>query len=348
VHILIVKRGALGDVIRTSYFARAIKEQHTGETKITWLTSPLCLPLLQFNPWIDRKVTTFPECQTDSYDRIYSLDDEHEALQGVATLKATAISGAYLDGGRPKYTEDTADWFDMGLLSRFGKERADELKKENAKGHAEIFSRIFEVSHVEPHFHGDPEQEGWSRKWLPDDFFHIAINPFAGGRWPSKELREAELRILISRLIAWNSPDGRPVQAILLGAGSDRERNRSLAAHFPKRVRVADTDSSVLRLAAIVRFSDALISSDSLALHLGISQRVPFLSFFAPTSATEIDGFGLGTKVISTSSDYCSYKRDADNSSITSDRLMEAFIALSERWKESGLKQFEPVGDRQP
>jgi heptosyltransferase-2 len=348
VRLLIVKRGALGDVIRTSYFARAIKEQQSGDTKITWLTSPMCLPLLRFNPWIDRLATAFPECQSESYDRIYSLDDEHETLQGVATLKTLSISGAYLDGGQQKYTEDTAEWFDMGLLSRYGKNRADELKKENAKGHAEIFSRIFGVSQVEPHFLGDPEQEAWSRKWLTEDFFHIAINPFAGGRWPSKELREVELRILISRLMEWNSPDGRPVRAILLGAGSDRERNRSLSAHFPKRVRVADTDSSVLRLAAIVRFSDALISSDSLALHLGISQRVPFVSFFSPTSAAEIDGFGLGIKVISTSSDYCSYRRDADNSSITADRLMDAFIALSERWKESGLKQFEPVGDRQP
>jgi len=133
---------------------------------------------------------------------------------------------------------------------------------------------------------------------------------------------------------------------VLLGAGSDRDRNLSIARKFPSdRLRVADTDSSVLRLAAVIRSSNALISSDSLALHLGISQRVPFVSFFAPTSAAEIDTFGAGIKVISTASDYCSYRRDADNSSITADRLMDAFNTLSERWKESGPKLFESVGD---
>jgi heptosyltransferase II len=49
------------------------------------------------------------------------------------------------------------------------------------------------------------------------------------------------------------------------------------------------------------------------------------LSFYAPTSAVEIETFGLGVKVISTSPDYCNYQRDADNSSITATRIMAAF-----------------------
>jgi heptosyltransferase II len=346
---LIVKKGALGDVIRTSYFARAIKEQRKGETKITWLTAPISLPLLQYNPWIDRVVTSFSECETETYDRIYSLDDERETLLGVKSLWNPSISGAYLDSERPAYTEDAVEWFDMGLLSRFGKARADELKRVNEKGHAEIFSRIFDVRRVEPRFYGDPREEEWARQWLDEDYFHIAINPFAGGRWPSKELREVELEKLISRLLEWQPPDGRPVRTILLGAGSDRNRNNSLAAQFsPERVWVADTDSSVLRLAGVIRIAKALISSDSLALHLAISQRVPFVSFFAPTSAAEIDDFGLGIKITSTSADYCSYKRDADNSSLTADRLMQAFTGLTERWSQTGVKQFEPVGETQP
>jgi heptosyltransferase-2 len=349
VRILIVKKGALGDVIRTSYFAQAIKEHLKGDTQITWLTASMSLPLLQFNPWIDRVVTTFTECKTESYDRVYSLDDELETLQGVASLLTPAISGAYLDGDRLAYTKDSAEWFDMGLLSRFGKNRADELKRKNDKGHAEIFSRIFNVRRVEPRFYGDPGEEEWARKWLNEDYFHIAINPFAGGRWPSKELREAELEKLISSVLEWPAPDGRLVRVVLLGAGSDRVRNLSLAASFsPERVSVADTDSSVLRLAGVIRSSNALISSDSLALHLGISQRVPFVSFFAPTSAAEIDDFGLGIKITSTSADYCSYKRDADNSSLTADRLMQAFTGLAERWSQTGVKQFEPVGETQP
>jgi heptosyltransferase-2 len=162
-------------------------------------------------------------------------------------------------------------------------------------------------------------------------------------------LRESELEQLVSKVLDWQSPDHRKVRVVLLGAGQDRGRNLSLADRFsPDRVLVADTDSSVLRLAAVIRFSNVLISSDSLALHLGISQRVPFVSFFAPTSAAEIDDFGLGIKLVSTSADYCSYRRDADNSSLTANRVMQAFNSLRERWSQSGVNHFEPVGEPQP
>jgi heptosyltransferase-2 len=89
-----------------------------------------------------------------------------------------------------------------------------------------------------------------------------------------------------------------------------------------------------------------LISSDSLALHLGIAQRVPFVAFFAPTSAAEIDDFGLGVKITSTSTDYCSYKKDADNSSLTADRLLEACNESALRWQRTDGRQlgFRGVG----
>ena len=70
------------------------------------------------------------------------------------------------------------------------------------------------------------------------------------------------------------------------------------------------------------RHLDYMISSDSLAMHLAISQGVRTVAFFAPTSAIEIDGFGRLMKLASTAPDYCSYKRDADNSTITADRLL--------------------------
>jgi heptosyltransferase-2 len=57
-------------------------------------------------------------------------------------------------------------------------------------------------------------------------------------------------------------------------------------------------------------------------MHLAIAQDVPTLAFFAPTSAVEIDGFGRVQKVVSTAPDYCSYRSDADNSSVTAGRLL--------------------------
>ncbi len=325
-HILIVKTGALGDVVRTSYFARALKNKYGNILKLSWLTAPDAEPLLRYNLYIDEIHTSFDECRQQQYDRIYSLDDDYSVLEGVSQLNAAAITGAYLDNGLPTYTEDARAWFDMGLLSRYGKPRADELKKQNKRGHAEIFSEIFGVPSVEPYFENDPHLVEWARKTYGDGSFLIALNPYAGGRWPSKALQETELRKLIRFLLDWQPPHHRPTRILLLGAGHERRRNEALAQEFSSdQVEVPNTDDSVLRLAAVIGTADVLISSDSLPLHLGIAQRIPFVAFFAPTSAAEIDSFGFGVKVCSTAPDYCSYRRDADNSSLTAERIFAAF-----------------------
>jgi heptosyltransferase-2 len=49
------------------------------------------------------------------------------------------------------------------------------------------------------------------------------------------------------------------------------------------------------------------------------------LGFFAPTSSAEIGVFNTGVKVESLSNDYCSYRPDADNSTITAKRILDAF-----------------------
>ena len=325
-HILIVKTGALGDVVRTSYFARALKKKYGSILKLSWLTAPDAEPLLRYNSFIDEIHTSFDECRQQCYDRIYSLDDDYVVLEGVSRLNAAAITGAYLDHGHPTYTDDARAWFDMGLLSRYGKHRADELKKQNQRGHAEIFSEIFGVPNVEPYFENDPHMVEWARKTYGDESFLIALNPYAGSRWPSKALPETELRKLIRFLLEWEPPNFKPTRLVLVGAGEDRLRNEALVRDFlSDQIEVANTDESVLRLAALIGTADVLISSDSLPLHLAIAQRIPFVAFFAPTSAAEIDSFGLGVKVCSTAPDYCSYRRDADNRSLTAERIFEAF-----------------------
>ena len=56
------------------------------------------------------------------WSRVISLDDEEGLCALVARLETASLSGATLAAdGRCTYTSDVAPWFDMGLLSRFGK-----------------------------------------------------------------------------------------------------------------------------------------------------------------------------------------------------------------------------------
>jgi heptosyltransferase-2 len=326
-HYLIVKTGALGDVVRTSYFAKALREKYGPALRLSWFTAPASVDLLRFDPNIDDLWVAFEQARPFHFDRIFSLDDELNILQGVAGLAASSITGATLQDGRPTYTPDAAEWFDMGLHSRYGKQRADELKKLNQSSHAQIYSAIFGVDQVRPVFYLDPSCRRWAQDVLPEGRRLVGINAYAGGRWPSKELCPPEIERLIDALLDGASPFGPDTEIVLIGAGQDLKKNQAVVAGRPSgRLMAVSTDASVQHLAAIVGGLSYLISSDSLALHLAIAQDVPFTAFFSPTSAVEIDDWGIGTKVVSTAPDYCSYRKDADNTTITADRIMEAIV----------------------
>jgi heptosyltransferase II len=325
-HFLVVKKGALGDVVRTSYFARALKSKFGADLRLSWITAPASADLLRLNPNIDDLWFEFEQARPFHFDRIFSLDDELDTLEGVAGLSADSVTGAILRDSIPTYTQDSNEWFDMGLRSRFGKQRADELKKLNQRSHAQIFSQIFAVEQVSPEFHLDEACRSWAQANLPKATGRrVGINPYSGGRWPSKELRPAELQRLIGRLLNGSSPFGPGTAVVLFGAGQDYSKNQSLVAELAGgNLTAICTDESVQHLAAAVSGLDYLISSDSLALHLAIAQEIPFTAFFSPTSAAEIDDWGIGTKVASTAPDYCNYRKDADNASITADRIIDA------------------------
>jgi heptosyltransferase-2 len=314
---LIVKHGALGDVVRNSFFAEAIKK-HDPQVVLHWVTKPICVDLLKHNPFIDVIYTSFDQLDSIQFDCCFSLDDELDVVREVAALNTPTV-GAFLDSqGQVSYTPDASEWFDMGLISRYGKETADTLKKLNQSSHAEIFSRIFGTKLPAPRFYLDPDfNEGVS---ITSRRLVIGINPFAGERWPSKELPVQVLFNLIQELLKYCGVD---CEIRLLGAYNDFLRNQRVVEEVhDQRVFAVNSDRGLQEFAYSINQLDLLVTSDSLALHLANGLNVPWIAFFSPTSAAEIDSWGRGIKLISHSSDYCSYAPLADNSSITVDRLM--------------------------
>jgi heptosyltransferase-2 len=320
--ILVVKHGALGDVVRTTFLLPALRDVFKGNVCIDWLTADAAVDLIRFNPNVDRILTDSTNCRTE-YDWIISLDDEHEAVMAASLPRARRRSGLFWIENRYQYTDDLARWFDMGLRSRFGKERADLLKVENQASHTQIFAQGLGLTAVEPTFFNSPKREEriakLLRAQLPPNARVVGINAGAGKRWPSKQIPEVTVTQLCERLCGEHGVD----RILLLGDQESLPKGdaipRGLDVHTP------DTSSSPLELAAVIRCLDYLITTDSLALHLGIAQRISTLSVYAPTSAAEIETFGTGAKLVSSKPDYCSYRANADNSEFTAERILAVF-----------------------
>lgn len=331
--VLVIKHGALGDVVRTAYLLPGLSKRLGGESRVDWITAPSAADLLRYNPYVDRVLTDAQE-RLPCYDWVISLDDEDDALRIASSTGAERLSGAYLADGKKLYTDDVRLWFDMGLLSRHGKGEADRLKKENGLSHAEIFSRMLDVSIEKPSFFNSTQRElRWSSLLSPSRGRVVGINPFAGARWTAKAIPLDVLTELVERLLAWSAGDISRI--VIFSEHRQEEVRRTLGgAGLPLDAIVfPDTRESPLEFAAAVKALDYLISSDSLGLHFAIAQNKPNLSFYAPTSAAEIGTFGSGVKVVSGLPDYCNYSPTADNSDITTDRLMGA---LEEHWHDMG------------
>lgn len=340
--ILVIKTGALGDVLRTTSVLAGLLEKYPG-VAVTWLTAEAAKPLVERHPQIACVVTCDAKstesvaqanealCST-TWDWILSLDDEEPLCVLAAGLAHGRLSGAYMTpSGERAYTDDVEPWFGMGLLSRAGKAVADQMKIDNQRSHPEIYADMLEIEAGRPELPLPPEAVADAKAFalqagLNRDTLVIGLNTGAGGRWTSKGL---PVERVVSYAAALAAATGQNVSFLVLGGPPERGRNDEIlggirALGSTCRAIDAGTENSIPDFAARVGLCDLLLTSDSLALHIGVAMNIPMVTFFAPTSAAEIELYGLGVKVTSTSPDYCSYSKVADNSTITVERLVAA------------------------
>jgi heptosyltransferase-2 len=355
--ILILKTGALGDVLRTTSILPGLRQRYAG-AQLTWLTADGAVDLVRLHPQVERTLGVAlktsgalarvgDELARTEWRRVISLDDEDELCDLATRLaapweRAGVLSGAYrARDGRRAYTPDVGPWFDMGLLSVHGKARADELKIANRESHPALYARMLAIEHGAPRLELTPEARAFGRAFVERHGLKrgrrlVGLNTGSGGRWESKKL-SVERTIETARGL--HAARQRAVEFVLLGGPDEAARNAAIRAGLPPDLRCVDagTDNPLLEFGALVGELDLLLTSDSLALHVALARRTRCVAFFAPTSAAEIEFYGLGEAVASTAPDYCSYRPDADNASITPQRLVDACL----RW-------LDPLGTSGP
>lgn len=339
--ILIVKTGALGDVLRTTAILPGLLQRHP-RARVTWIVAPDAMELLEGRAGVrevlaldaERPGGVVEALAGRRFELVVSLDEEAACCRIAGAVEAGRLVGAFLGpDGEPTYTVDARDWFDMSLISRLGKERADELKTENRRTHPELMAAMLGIAEGRPELELTAAAEAladrhWAEGGLAGAPLVVGLNTGSGSRWPSKQVDEART-VATAREIAEGS--GEEVVFLVLGGPEEGARNERIL----EGLRMAGlgaasggTENSLIEFAALVNRCDLVLTSDSYCLHVAVARRTPCVAFFAPTSAAEIELYGLGAKVASTAPDACSYRADADNSTITPARLAEAALQV--------------------
>jgi len=286
-NVLISKIGATGDVVRTTPLLRVLSGH------ITWLTAAKNRVLLEglkdglrCVSWEERESVL-----DASYDLAINLEDTLDVAQFVKTVRCSEIFGAYVNSDdRLKYTENSRRWFDLSLISSYGRQEADRLKFLNRQSYQELIFTGLGFS-----FSGE-------RYLLPEPIEtklsgDVGIAADAGPIWPMKKW--AYYEELKQRL----EDQGLTVNVL------------------PKR-------SSLLEHLSDVRNHRCLVGGDSLPMHLALGTGTRCITLFTCTSPWEIYDYGIQKKIVSPLLEEFFYKRGYDERATTAISVDEVLGAV--------------------
>lgn len=335
-NILIIKTGALGDVLRTTVILPCLRKKYPGSL-IDWFTSDEARCILEKNPLIDRILIPSRKSRLRKrYNLVISLEEDEQLLNVLNDLQQDRTIGLYKDGedGRIKYTKDSAVWFGMSLVrpvEEGGKPRADELKKENKKTHPMILSEMLGIdcTKTRPMLQIPEGMRGEAREYLirnniPGDRL-IGLNPYAGQRWPGKEIPFEKTLEIVNHITG-------QFNILLLGGKENLERNRNIKSHVlqPERVFFIRKKTTITELAAFLTFCEMIITTDSLPLHVANSLGKKTICVISHTSAEEIELYGNGIKIVTKTDCFCSYKSTCDKNCMNTISIQEYTAAIGE------------------
>ncbi len=285
--VLIIKLGATGDVVRTSPLMHRLNGQ------VTWVTAAKNIVLLEavkndlrcFS-WEERE-----RALDAHYDLAINLEDSLDVAQFLKTVQCSETFGAYVDSGNSlRYTEAAAPWFDLSLVSSYGRERADKLKFLNRRTYQEmIFDGLGFRFDGETYFLPEPIETGLSGD--------VAIAVDSGPVWPMKKWAYySELK-----------------QAL---------ENEGLTVNvLPERL-------SLLEHLSDVRNHRCLVGGDSLPMHFALSTRTRCVTLFTCTSPWEIYDYGIQKKIVSPLLEEFFYKRGYNERATTAISVDEVFSTV--------------------
>jgi heptosyltransferase II len=287
-NILIIKTGAAGDVVRTTSLLNVL------EGNIYWVAADRNKPLL---PDGNNGLTVlsieeaFPALKDTAFEQVISLEEDNDCARLASQINTNELTGVYFDKKGINYTDNSASWFDMSRVSKFGLTKANQLKAENAESYqSHIFKMLGEKFSDQPYRIFTDESIQTKNKLL-------GIEKRTGKQWPDKKWWGYEE--LISKL----------------------ESESHAIKVFKQRSDVRDYLRDIAEC-------DHIVSGDTLAMHIALAYKKTCTAIFNCTSPQEIYDYGLLKKVVSPLLNKYFYSSSEDKEVIGSVSLEDVYKTL--------------------
>lgn len=294
--ILIIKLGAIGDVIRTTPLLHRINEEYPNY-EIWWLTySPEILPssvhkVLKYN------IESIVILEQINFDIAINLDKDYQASALMNKINATKKIGFGFENGRPAPIDKKAEpKFLTGLF--------DDVNKANKLTYIQEIFNICGWEHRGEEYILEYDKtiqfniENKGKKI-------IGLNTGCGARWTSRLWSIENWAELITKL------QDNGYYPLLLGGEAEHSRNIELhnrtnatyLGYFP-----------LTQFIALLNVVDLLVTGVTMALHIGIGLKKPVVLFNNIFNPHEFDLYGRGVIIQPDKECKCFFKGKCENS----------------------------------
>jgi heptosyltransferase-2 len=307
--ILIIKKAALGDVLRTTPILHSIKKKYGENTHITWLTDSSSNDIIKYNLLIKRiylfDFKTVMILEFEKYDILFNFDKDIPALALSKKVKAKKKFGFTMN--------------DYGNLITFNKAAEyahrlginDDFNMKNTKTYPQIISELAELPYSKDYKYilNIPE-ENKLREFLKKRFkidnnsIIIGLNTGAGQwaltrRWGKDNFVDLGLLLIQKQKFT----------VLLFGAEPEKKINqyiydkikKTLPDNMKSKIIDTGTKNTLLEFAVLVSLTDVLFTANTLGLHFAIAREIPSVSIYGPLNPNEIELYGTGIKIIANS-----------------------------------------------
>ena len=326
--VLIVRLGAIGDVVNALVLASALRE-HAPGVRIGWAVHGLSAPLVEGHPAVDRVHlwrkgdglggfrALWREIRAERYD--LAID-----LQRIAKSAALArLSGAQRVLGFDRARAKEASW----LLT--GEHLAAAPAALHMVDQYLEFARHLGLPVREPRFALPHDAGACARaeEWL-QAFGASPITIHLGATKPANRWPPERFGLLARACLA---RFGLPV--VLTGGPAEREAN-ALAARADPRIRDLSGTTSLLELAELQRRSRLVVSCDSGPMHLAAAVGATVVALFGAADERRTGPYGARHRVVRTRPECapcglrrCSQPRHACMEDLGVEQVLEAIAS---------------------
>jgi heptosyltransferase-2 len=287
---LIIKTNATGDVLRTTVLL------HVLPGNIFWITAAYNIPLFPEN-FPNLKLIPVENIPVEifnlTFDTIINLEEDVQLAKLLTSIRTTKTIGVCWKNERMDYSPDSAEWFDMSLISKLPANVADDLKRSNNYSYQEILYRMMGLQ-----FKGEEYIIYRNGNLTKGDQIVVGIEQRVGRTWPNK---------------SWN--------------GYNEVIKRLTRNNYD--VKILTHRPELRQYMEDISMCSVILCGDTLAMHIAIAYRIPSIVIFNCTSPAEIYDYGTVRKIISPLLFNAFYKRERIDDVINSVPVDEVYDQIT-------------------